>query len=134
MIIDMKKAGLLTLMQTATLTIETRAPAWINTPCVLACAYQIQQKQGVTELCLTTTGVLNIACQRCLETVDHAYSHTQTLAVCRNDEESARLMSIYDCVQTIEDELSLLDIVTDDLYLFSPSIPHESSDCQLNMV
>jgi len=75
--------------------------------------------------------ILHITCQRCLSTVHYPYQQTTELALCFNEERANQLMSTYDSIVVENDELNLDDLLTDELHLFAPEIPHELSVCHI---
>ncbi len=110
-----------------------RLPAWVESCSVMNCDYTVKSEGRLHLLRFSAHGTLVICCQRCLQCVDYQYSQTSELAVCANDSEAERLMGDYDCVLSVDGELDLVELLTDELVLHTPQIPHELSDCKLDL-
>jgi uncharacterized protein len=117
--------------QDVTLQITERLPEWIASAPEITCRYQVKKEGRVHVLHFTASGVLVICCQRCLQSVDYSYTHAHELAVCANEEDAEHFMSVYDCVVGEQGEINLLEVLTDELLLSAPQIPHAVSDCAL---
>ncbi|NDH67405.1 MAG: hypothetical protein EBY22_05765 [Gammaproteobacteria bacterium] len=103
-----------------TVEVNERLPYYIQAPCVLTCEVAVQHERRYYVLNLKSSGQLIINCQRCLQDFAYAYNHKSEVAICESDEIANQLMSSMDCMVQSDDDLDLLEIVTDDLHLFSP--------------
>lgn len=103
-----------------TLEVTDRLPYYIDSPCTLNCEVTVKQEYRYYVLNLQCSGQLEVNCQRCLQNFTHSYAHSNELAICQNDEMAAQMMASMDSMVQTDDELNLLEIVTDDLHLFSP--------------
>ena len=68
-------------------------------------------------------------CQRCLQEFPHAYSHQTKLAVCKTDELAEKLMETFECTVNYKGEIDLIEVLTDDLHLFSPEKHQNVLEC-----
>ncbi len=100
--------------------VSERLPYYVQGPCALNCKVSVERARDYYVLRLTSTGQLTINCQRCLHDFNFDYNHSSEIAICDSDEVANQLMKSRDCVVHADDDLDLLDIVTDDLHLFSP--------------
>ena len=76
------------------------------------------------------TAVLNIICQRCLETLKFPVDQEVLLAWVRNDFEAERLPIRYESYLVEENPLMLKDVVEDELLLALPQVPmHKEKEC-----
>ena len=107
------------------LEVKDRLPYYITSPCTLTCEVAVKQEHRYYVLHLQCSGQLEINCQRCLQNFNYSYTHINELAICQNDEMAAQMMATMDSMVQTDDELNLLEIVTDDLHLFSPD-KHEN--------
>lgn len=78
---------------------------------------------------------LGLLCQRCLETFNLALELNVRLGLVTTDQEAEELDRGYDALVVIEEPVSLVDIVEDELLLALPAIPmhprHECSNPQM---
>jgi uncharacterized protein len=117
-----------------TITLNNRLPSWVQSPCQINCTIKITSCGNFYLLNLTMDAVLHITCQRCLSTVHSPFHHTTELALCFNEEKANDLMTMYDTVVVESDELNLDDLLTDELHLFAPEIPHEIEVCHIESI
>ncbi len=110
--------------------LQDRLPEHISSPCELSCEFQVECVGGdYYLLTLKVTGSLEIRCQRCLNVFQQDYSHQSQLAICQTDEMAETLMANYECTVANDNQVHLIDILTDDLHLFSPEKHQLFTDC-----
>ena len=113
--------------------LSDRLPVWIQSPCDLNCTYQVTPVDGYYLLDLIVDGELPITCQRCLIQKPYTYHYQTQFAVCSNEKQADRLMETFECVMSEGGELDLVEMLTDELYLNSPEMPHEWAECPLDL-
>ncbi len=113
--------------------VTERLPAWLNSPCQLTCTYSVQLRSNYYELNMETRGVLELVCQRCLNTYSYDYQHQAKIAVCRDDQRAEELLHDFECIVSKNNEIDLVEVLTDDLHLFLPEKHSELADCDANM-
>ena len=111
--------------------LNERLPAWIEGPCALNVVLTITENPNYYHVQFRVTGTLLICCQRCLTRVDYAYQHDNELIVLGSEAALARYSLATDCVVAASGELDLRDMVTDELHLYSPEIPHAFEQCDM---
>ena len=116
-------------LQTVVISIQERKPARLHLPCELTCQYEIAAYENYYLLTLNVQGRLEITCQRCLASFSHDYSNHTQLAVCADDDVAERLMASYECIVDKNYQVDLIDIVTDELYLFLPEKHPDMTGC-----
>lgn len=99
--------------------IKARLPAHISGPCQLTCAIEVMGCDDHYLLKLNVKGELTIICQRCLESFSMHYYHETQIAVCSEPEGAERLQEQFESIVAEHHEVNLIDILTDDLYLFT---------------
>jgi len=129
MLINLKTCALNTRSEPVKLDNFTRLPANIEPPCSLLCEFQVQSVDNYFLLHLKVEGDLNIICQRCLHTFNHHYHNSSTLAVCDNDELAERLLPQYESVVATNNQVDLIELLSDELYLYSPDMHPEIDQC-----
>lgn len=115
--------------QHANITLQARLPEYIRAPCELSCDYYAVSYNTYYLLMLDIVGRLSLTCQRCLKPFYYDYKNNTKLAVCGNDSMAEILLEQYECVVSADYHVDLIDILTDDLYLFLPEKHLNSSDC-----
>ncbi len=115
--------------QHVVVNLQERLPKHLHLSCELTCNFQVDPGDKYYLLTMTVSGVLNIICQRCLGIFQHNYKNTSKLAVCADDAIAENLMEWYECVVASDDQIDLIDILTDDLYLFTPEKHLDLTDC-----
>lgn len=111
------------------LVLENRLPKHIEGPCYLTCEYQVEPGEQYYLLTITIQGELSIVCQRCLGVFKHHYLNTSKLAACTNDDVAERMLEHFESTVAINNQIDLSEIVTDDLYLFSPEKHVSQAEC-----
>lgn len=124
-----KQAG----SQTVVVRIQERKPERISSPCELTCIFQVEACTDYYLLTLSVSGTLEIACQRCLGDFKHEYKNQTRLAICGSDVVANDLMASFECIVVNNYQIDLIDIVTDELYLFLPEKHPDIGGCDIEM-
>ncbi len=111
------------------LKLESRLPPYISSPCTITCRYNVAAYADYYLLKLATTANLVILCQRCLHQYSYHYTNQVTLAICDKDTKADQLMEHYECLVTTHDQVNLMELLIDELHLYSPQAHHEITDC-----
>ncbi|ARM32200.1 metal-binding protein [Legionella longbeachae] len=122
---EMVKHGL----QNKTIELKERLPNFITAPGHLHVTYQVAAKEDFYLIYLHVTGELTIQCQRCLDEFNFPYDNKTVIAVCRNDERAEQILEHYECIVSANLQISLEDILIDELHLYAPQFHAEISDC-----
>jgi uncharacterized protein len=130
MVINLKVAAKKGIEQSITVDLRERLPENITGPCHLKCDYSVQSQGAYFLLTLKVSGQLALVCQRCLNEFTQAYSNETTLAVCSDDDVANQLMRNYECIVVNNAEVDIIELLTDELYLYSPLHHPEISDCR----
>jgi len=109
--------------------LQTRLPERIHSPCELTCSLSVVAYDNYYILTLGIDGLLMMTCQRCLRAFSYEYSNQIQLAACSNDSVAEGLMLNYECIVVEDSELDLVDILTDELHLFSEDKHENLADC-----
>ncbi len=115
--------------QRAVILLQERLPERIIRPCELTCAFHVVSYGDYYLLSLDTVGALAVKCQRCLHVFQYDYCNQSKLAVCANDAVAEALMEHFECIVADNDQVDLVDILADELYLFSPEKHENFTDC-----
>lgn len=115
--------------QRAVIKLDERLPEHVLAPSELTCDFHVAHYDDYYLLTLDVSGVLAITCQRCLQVFQHDYSNQTVLAVCATDAIAEPLMEHYECMVVDDEEVDLVDVLTDELYLFSPAKHAFVVDC-----
>ena len=113
--------------------LQDRLPLRIQAPVALTGQFQVKNYNDYYLLTHQVAGVLTINCQRCLTAFQYDYSNTTELAVCRSEIIAEGLMEHFECIVATEDEVDLAEILTDELYLFSPEKHEDLADCDVEI-
>lgn len=111
------------------INVSERLPSFISEPCQIDVTYQVEAKDDFHLIHLEIKGELNIACQRCMHEFKLSYNNPTVVAVARSDERAERLLEEYECIVSSNWQVSLEDLVADDLHLYVPQFHQEISDC-----
>ncbi len=122
---EMAKQG----QQTKTVKLMERLPSFITAPCQLTVNYHVQADDDYYLIHLETSGELTIHCQRCMQELPMQYNNQTTIAVCRSDERAEQLLEFYECVVSTNWQVDLVELITDELYLYAPQFHPEIEDC-----
>lgn len=110
-------------------TLTQRLPEFVNPPCLVQADYEVQAETDFYLIRLTTTAELQLICQRCGTEFPYHYHNQTSIAVCKDEERAAELMEDYESVVSSGWQVSLEDLITDELYLYAPRFHPESEDC-----
>jgi uncharacterized protein len=122
-----------TCPQTLVLHISERLPSCLCESAQVNCTFQVQSCTDFYLLSLSVKGDFTITCQRCLGNFKHALDYETQLAVCRREEMAESLMEQYDCIVSNNDQLDLLDVLTDELHLNLPEKHPDEMGCDVEM-
>lgn len=120
-----KQAG----ARTVIVRVEERKPERVRSPCELTCEFKVEDCSDYYLVTLDITGMLEIACQRCMVDFPHEHTNQVKLAVCANDDIAETLMSCFECIVANDSRIDLIDILTDELHLFLPEKHQNIADC-----
>ena len=112
-------------INTASITINERLPSHLEAPILLECKYAKITEHNIPILVLSLSGKIGIHCQRCAQPFNYDYENELRIALCSTDEIASRLMDTMEVVVTDLDSINLVDIITDELYLYVPE-KHEN--------
>ncbi len=115
--------------QNKTITLNERLPAFITGPCTLQVTYEVEAKEDFYLISLHVSGELALQCQRCLDEFTFPYDNMTVIAVCRNDERAEQILEYYECIVSANLQVSLDDLIIDELHLYAPQFHAEMSDC-----
>ncbi|KTD06432.1 metal-binding protein [Legionella gratiana] len=115
--------------QNRTIMLSERLPNFITAPCSLDVTYWVEAKEDFYLIYLHVTGKLPLQCQRCLDEFNFPYDNKTVVAVCRNDERAEQILEYYECIVSANLQVSLEDILIDELHLYAPQFHAEMSDC-----
>ncbi|CAM2891926.1 metal-binding, possibly nucleic acid-binding protein [Legionella steigerwaltii] len=115
--------------QTRTVILSERLPNFITTSCQLEVTYHVEAKEDFYLIHLHVKGILPIQCQRCLDEFNFPYDNMTVVAVCRNDERAEQILELYECIVSENLQVSLEDILIDELHLYAPQFHPEINDC-----
>lgn len=115
--------------QTVVIQIQERKPERVNLPCELTCVFQVATGSDHYLLTMEVSGKLEITCQRCLAGFQQEYFNKTQLAICASEEIAERLMASYECIVVKNNQVDLVDLITDELHLFLPEKHADFSEC-----
>ncbi len=119
--------------QRALITLQERLPERISGPCQLTCDFHVVSYDNYFVLTLDIAGLLVVTCQRCLHVFQVDYCHQSQLAVCVNDAVAETLMEHFECIVAGDHQVDLVEILTDELHLYSPEKHPNPTDCDIEM-
>jgi uncharacterized protein len=122
---DMARQG----EQTSTVTLNERLPHFITSSVCLQVNYHIEANDDFYLIHLHVHGTLSIQCQRCLDEFDFPYDNMTIVAVCRTDERAEQILEQYECIVSPSLQVSLEEILIDELHLYAPQFHPEVNDC-----
>lgn len=131
--IKLKSAAANGQEQQVQVNITERLPGNVEGPCVVECGYKVRREDNYYLLTLAINAQLTIICQRCLNRFPCHYSNNTVLAICDTDELAVRLMNQYDCITAHDDEVDLIELLTDELYLYTPANHPDLKDCDTDV-
>lgn len=122
---EMVKQG----QQTKTVKLSERLPHFITSTCQLDVTYHIEVKEDFYLIHLHVKGTLPIQCQRCLDEFNFPYDNMTVVAVSRTDERAEQILEHYECIVSANLQVSLEDILIDELHLYAPQFHPNINDC-----
>lgn len=106
-----------------------RFPDNIIAPCKVICDYELQPYSDYYLLAMQVSGTIQIQCQRCLGTFEYPYDNSTTLAVCSSEEVAETLMSDYESIVALNNQIDFKELITDELILNCPKKHPDINDC-----
>lgn len=129
MFINLKTCALNRSSGPVTLTLNDRLPTHIEAPCTLNCDFQLEAVDDYHLLHLAVTGDITIICQRCLQPFASSYSNQSSMALCRDDAQAERLLPQYESVVIENNQVNLIDLLSDEMFLYSPQMHENTEGC-----
>ncbi|OCH99325.1 metal-binding protein [Legionella jamestowniensis] len=127
--INLKAAAVKAAPELVTLELHERLPAHVKPVCKVSCKFSVEEQSRYYLLTLSVNSNLKITCQRCLKEFNYQYANETQLAICSSEEMAERLMSQYESVIADNNEVDLVELVTDELHLYTPELHSEIADC-----
>jgi uncharacterized protein len=115
--------------QSKTVTLTERVPHFIATPCELNVNYHVETREDFYLINLEVRGELTLLCQRCMDDFNYSYENNTIIAVCRDDARAEQLLERYECIVASNLQVSLEDLIIDELHLYAPQFHPEIEDC-----
>lgn len=109
--------------------INDRIPANIKGPCSLNCNFSVSAMNDYFLLNLDVQAELIIICQRCVSEFPYHYENKTTLAICHSDARAEELANDYECIVSQHGEVDLIELLTDELHLYTPEFHSDFNDC-----
>lgn len=122
---DLAKQG----QHTRKIVINERLPDFIAAPCELEVIFQVKAEDNFYLINLQVRGELTITCQRCVHEFNLNYDNSTVVAVARSDERAEQLLEHYECIVASNWQVSLDDLIIDELHLYPPQFHQQISDC-----
>ncbi len=116
-------------LYSATITLTERLASHVAKADCVKCDYQIEQFDRYLLLDLSTTAQLELVCQRCLKHYIYSYENYSQLALCYSEQVAEEMLSQYETVVIVNNHISLVDIITDELHLIPPQLHADDRDC-----
>lgn len=110
-----------------------RLPERVHYPSEVTFAYNVSSQDSYYLLTLEVRADLTVTCQRCLQPFQNDYCNQTTLAVCTNEQIAERLMEQWECIVASDNEIDLVEILTDELHLYAPEKHENYADCNGEM-
>lgn len=86
---------------------------------------------GIRNICGQIQTDVTVTCQRCLKPMDYVLEAEVMLGIIKHRDQADKLSDCYEPLLIETDEISLRDIVEDELILAMPATPmHDEDDCQ----
>ncbi len=117
----------------AKIQLHERLPERVHNASEVTVAYDVTNQDIYYLLTLDVRAVLTVNCQRCLHPFQHDYCNQTTLAVCTDDEIAESLMEQWECIVASNNEVELVEILTDELHLSAPEKHENFADCNSEM-
>lgn len=129
MLLNLKLEANRSQIQCAELLLTERLPDTIVAPCRVEVRYVIQESDAYYLIKLEVTSELTIICQRCLDPFTYRYTNDTVLAAYGTETAAEKHNDDCDSIIAPYDELDLAALITDELYLYSPTIHPNIADC-----
>lgn len=133
MIVNLKTVPLNQPATSCDVAINTRLPAHISPPAQLTCQCRWEKPGSYYLLTVKVFGHLTVICQRCLDSFATEYHNETILALCPNEDIAERMLPEHETVVYENDEIDLVQIITDELHLDSPRTHASLEDCNCEM-
>ncbi len=130
--INLKTSAARSEHQSLSIEIQDRLPEHLNSPCIINCSFEVKGFQNYYLVDLKSDSNLTVTCQRCLSDFSYPYSNQTELAVCNSEEIAEKMMDRYDCI-VATNEVDLEELLTDELYLFTPEFHLDHNYCDREM-
>jgi uncharacterized protein len=114
---------------TKEITLKERLPQFVTVPCTLNVRYHVEAKDDYYLIHLHVEGALHLQCQRCLDEFDYHYDNNTLIAACKSDERAEELLEHYECIVSPTFQITLDDLIIDELHLYAPQFHPELTDC-----
>jgi uncharacterized protein len=111
------------------LLINNRLPKHIEKVDRVFFYYTLEKFKEYFILILEVNAELIIECQRCLQNFEYNYRNVNNFAICKSEAVAEKLMNDYEPIVSMNNELDLLEIITDDLHLFCPEVHVNLAEC-----
>ena len=129
MLVNLKSSAVKAETQSFVLELSERLPAHLIAPCVVNGQFRLKTVDSYYVMELNINAILTISCQRCLNEFSYHYNNYTELAICNSDEDAEQLMERYECIVAVNNQIDLLELVTDELHLYAPEFHPELKDC-----
>ncbi len=133
MYIHLKNASNIINRQVISVTVQERLPFFVQKPVDLDCVFQVQFHNNYYLFLLQSEGTIDLTCQRCLGSFAHTLKMDLKLAICQQESMRPHLETRYDCIINTDDELNVVELITDELHLSLPEKHLDSMDCDKNI-
>ena len=129
MLINLKTCAIKTERQGIVLELGERLPARLKAPCAINCQFDVEPFDNYYVMRLMVDSVLTVVCQRCSNEFIYLYKNQTELAICNSDEMAEKLMERYECIVSQNNQVDLVELITDELHLYAPEFHPELKDC-----
>lgn len=109
--------------------VQERLPQHVKGPALLHCEYQVNTEDNFYRMDLKVDAQLSIVCQRCMNEFIHSYQHISQLGISSSEEIAENIMSKYECIVSNNQQIDLIEVLTDELILYAPEFHLKLSDC-----
>lgn len=113
--------------------LHDRLPSKVSSPVELMCVFKVEAGSDHYLFCYVVSGCVEMTCQRCLGAFQYDYTNHTSLAVCSREDRAEALMAYMDCIVAHDNQISLVDILTDELHLFLPEKHENENECDVEI-
>lgn len=131
--ICLKNAAQQSEPQQIVIQLKERLPKHVHSTSEITCTLHAINYKSYYLLTLDVAGVLTVNCQRCLQAFQYDYCNQIKLAACKTDAIAETLMEDFECIVIDENEVDLVEILTDELHLFSREKHENLADCDVKI-